>query len=417
MQPVQTVQPLLAHAFGTLVDLPVDVPLLLLIATGAFVGTAAWLTHRDSRDQYPRARGDWPSSALLTDLAEQPWSRVVGHALGVIALAAIVTLTLTAHGSAARNPVPRVLLVLLWGGITPLSLVIGRFYRAVNPLRAVAAGVRRAADVQPQPMPAVGRLPAAVQAAVLVVASQAALDAPAAVSVGLLLYVAAHVLLGVRYGSAWFEVGDPAEVLSDVVGTVAVVGRGAGAKVGLRDPVVSAARSPAPPGTIAFVGVLAGATWLESIADVVIIDSDLLLTVATGVSCVVGWGFLRLGAVRDFLVPALLPLAGAYGLQLFTVPLLLEGQIGLSQLTDPLGRSATLPDRVAAGAQLPFSEAWLAFVLYVVFVALHVLALVIAQRVSLSRFDLRGARAVQFPLRAVLLGSLVIGLWLPTLGG
>ena len=398
--------------------LPIPVPLLLLIAVGILAGTGALLTRRDATTQSPPAKRPLPASPGLARLAGHRLWRAATQGIGLVALLALIVLIVMGPAAADRNPVPRLVLIVLWGGIVPLSLFLGPFYRTVNPLRPLAAGIRHLAAIEPRPVPQdVGRWPAAVVAALITVASQTALDAPVAVSVGVLVYVMVQALLGAVYGPSWFTRGDALEVLSDVVGSVAIVGRGLDGAIGLRDPVVAAVRMSTTAGTIGFVGVVMGISWLESVEDVVSMDSIVVLLGATAISCVVATGFLQVGAIREFLTPALLPLAAAYGLQLFTVPLLLDGQIGLSQLSDPFGRSETLPAGVAAGARLPVHEAWLALALYGSFVGLHMLSLAIAHRASLSRFDLRGARAIQFPMRSVLVGSLLIGLWLPTLGG
>lgn len=427
-----------AHAFGTLQALPGPTAVWLLAAVAAYAGTAWALTRRDAVTQTPPSKGPTPGGRTPATAGEPERvdgggavtrTRRPGGPLGgalrlaaAVSLAGLLLLALTGDTRPDRSPLPRTLLVLLVGGVVPLSLVFGPFYRVVNPLRPLATGVRRAAGLSARPLsPRVGRWPAAALTLVALLAAQQALDAPAAVAVGLLVYVGAQTALGVVFGGAWFAAGDVLEVLSDVVGAAAILGprpdaAGRARGWGPRDAVLAVSRSPVPPATVAVVAVVVGSTWTESIGDVVAFTDPVTAAAATLAACAVAAGLLHLGAVRDWLVPAVLPLAGAYGLQLVTVPLLLDGQIGLAQLSDPLGRGAAPPARVAAGAQLPVPDLVVGAVILVVFVGLHLLALAVAHRAALLRFDLRGARAVQFPLRVVLLTSLLIGLWLPSLG-
>jgi uncharacterized integral membrane protein len=407
---------LLGHAQGTLLDLPVDVPALLLVAGGTVAGTGGWLSRRDATAQSTPARRGLPAADVLTKVVDHPVTRGLLRLSSLLGLAFVLALVFLGPARSDRNPITRLVLVLLWGGIVPASLLIGPFYRGVNPLRPLAAAVARVADLGPRAMPdRLGRWPAAVLAAVISAGFLTAIDATVVVGVAVLLYVAGQAIMGAVYGPGWFSRGDAFEVLSDVVGSAAVFGRRPDGRIGLRDPVIASSRSEAVPGTLAFVGVMIGAMWFEAVAEIGGGAGAAVTIAGTVTAAVVATGFLRLGVIRPFLVAAVLPLPAAYGLQLYIAPLLLDGRIGLSQLTDPFGGGG-LPAMVAAGVRLPVPEAVLSAALLVVFVALHALAVVIGHRVCLARFDLRGARAMQFPLRAVLLGSVVVGLWLPTLG-
>ena len=408
---------LLGHAQGTLLDLPLDVPLLLLVSAGVVAGTGGVLTRRDATVQSPPQRRPLPAMDALTRLIDHRATRLLLRLVGLCALILVVALVLLGSTRSDRNPLTRLMLILIWGGLVPACLLIGPFYRGLNPLRPLAAGVARLADFGSRPIPQrLGRWPAAGFALIITVLSLVAIDATVTVGVGALLYVAIQTMAGAIYGPDWFSRGDAFEVLSDVVGSVALFGRRGDGRVGVRDPVVAPSASATVPGTLAFIGVIVGATWAEAAAEVGGGAGTVVTILGTGVGAGMATGFLRLGVIRPFLTAATLPLAGAYGLQLYVTPLLLDGQIALSQLTDPFGRGESLPTAVAAGVQLPVPEALLSTVLLVAFVALHVLAVVVAHRLCLARFDLRGARAVQFPFRAVLLGSVVVGLWLPTLG-
>lgn len=403
-----------AHAFGTLRALPGPTAVWLLAAAAAYVATATWLTRRDALTQSPPDKRAWPAPHRGAPTGA---TAVALRLAGAVVFAGLVLVALVGPAGPDRSPLPRTLLVLILGGVVPVSVLLGPCYRFVNPLRWSAAGLRRAGGLSVRPRGAgVGRWPGAVALAVALFAAQRGLDAPTAVAVALLVYAGAQVVLGAVFGGEWFAAGDAPEVLSDVVGAAAPVGPRPDGSYGVRDVVVALSRAQVPPGTIAVVAVVMGSTWLESIEDAVAFTSTGTAALATVAACVVAGGLLQLGTVRDWLRPAVLPLAGAYGVQLVTVPLLLDGQIGLAQLSDPLGRAPAPPAGVTAGADLPVPDVLVGAVLLVVFVALHLVALAVAHRAALLRFDLRGARAVQFPLRIVLLASLLIGMWLPTIG-
>lgn len=409
--------PVVAHAAGTLLDLPLGSPPWLLAAAAAVVLTGAALSRRDAADQSPPPRRSGPGSTAAAHAVDHPVMRGISGIVGLLGLLLVLALALVGPTGADRNALPRTVTVLLWGGLVPVSLLVGPFYRRVNPLRPLSAGLARALATPPRPLPeGIGRLPAAALAILVVATSQFGLDDLLLVRITVVVYVGAQALLGARYGPEWFRRADPFEVLSDVVGAVAIAGRRSDGRIGLRDPVVAPMQATALPATVAFVGVLVGASWFEAVEDTIDVDGLAVGVLGTAVAAAIGTGFLRSGAVRPFLVPATLPLAAAYGLQLYVVPLLLDGRIALSQLGDPLGLTDELPTLVASGVRLPVPTTAVAVALFVSFVALHVLSIVIAHRASLARFDLRGARAVQFPMRAVVLGSVVVGLWLPTLG-
>ena len=92
------------------------------------------------------------------------------------------------------------------------------------------------------------------------------------------------------------------------------------------------------------------------------------------VTCAVVRAALRLGVIRPFFGGATVPLVAAYV-------------------------------TVAAGR-------WLRPLDLVVFVGLHAVAVAVLHRQAIARHDLRTARAVQFPMRVVIMASVLSGLWL-----
>jgi hypothetical protein len=145
-----------------------------------------------------------------------------------------------------------------------------------------------------------------------------------------------------------------------------------------RNPLVTVSHAELPPGAVDFGAVviaasLAHAVWGHpSRPSDIAVNGGSAVILLFGVALIVAVGALRLGVIRPYLRGTTVPLVAAYGL-------------------------------VAAGP-------WWRPVDLLVFVALHVVAVGVLHRQAIARHDLRTARAVQFPLRIVLVASVVGGL-------
>lgn len=131
---------------------------------------------------------------------------------------------------AEGNALPRSLLVVVWGGLVPVSLDAPGAWRAVDPLRGFSRLLGRVTGdpddetVRALP-PRLGRWPAAGLVTVVVAAVAVR---PGPVEVLVVLAAVGLVLVGgaVVAGRTWYTAADPLEAVADIVGRLSPIGRG-----------------------------------------------------------------------------------------------------------------------------------------------------------------------------------------------
>jgi hypothetical protein len=159
----------------------------------------------------------------------------------------------------------------------------------------------------------------------------------------------------------------------ELLGHLAPVGRDPGRGPVWRNPLVAAAHAALPGSAVPFGAVIVAVSLTAALAPSGPAPAGGALSPAVFIALLaVVTGLLRLSVLRPFFRGAVIPLVAAYGL-------------------------------VAAGR-------WWRPLDLVVFVALHALAVGVLHRQALARYDLRTARAVQFPLRVTLVASVIGGL-------
>lgn len=412
---------LLAHGFGDVGDLPVTLPLLLSASGGSLLGAAALVSARGSRER-STGRGV-PLPSWLTALAGRRAARGLVRALaaGLLGVAA-VTAALGAP-DVPGNPAPALLYTVLWAGVLLVgSLLLGPVWTAANPLRSVSAALARLTgdpeDRTVRPLPdGLGIWPAAGLLAVVVWLEVAAQRQPSSVLVLIVGYALVQVWAAAIYGRAWYAHGDGFEVYSRLVGWLAPVGRAAGGRLALRSPRRTLAAAPVEPGLLAVLAVLLGAHLYDGLSgtlawqQLAVDRPPVALQTAGLAACVALVAALVAVTTRaTYLRPALAPVVAAYALAHYLGPLLVESQHTLVALSDALGRGADLSG--LAGRRLPeetVPAALAALGQLAAFVGFHVLAVVVAHDRAVARHDPRSARAVQFPLRVLLLASVLGG--------
>ena len=134
------------HGIASRHDLPlpfgyVVVGAALALAVSFLVLLLAW-----RRPRFPELTG----RALpgLTQLVDHPATRLVARLL-VLAVYAWAALALMAGQDLLTNPVFGFVFVWVWVGLVPISLLLGGFWRATNPLRTIHDGLSRLAGVDP----------------------------------------------------------------------------------------------------------------------------------------------------------------------------------------------------------------------------------------------------------------------------
>lgn len=413
----------LAHGLGDAGDLPIDLPVVLFLAAGAVLVAAA-LAERGPAPTAGGTAGSGRPLPRLTALADAPPTRAALRALGLIGYAVVVLPAVIGPAEASANPAPRVLFVLFLGLLVPVSALLGPIWRVANPFRTMAAALARLAGDPAQravrPLPdGIGVWPAVAQLAVVVWAQRSASASAGAVLLLVLGLTTVQLLAASRYGPAWFRHGDPFEVLAQLVAAVAPIGRGEAGLLERRPPRRAHRRLRPAAGTAGLLSVVIGAHLSDFVLDTplwhmwraplsaggqVAVDTA---TLAGAVGVVLAGVGLATGR-RPSLLAAFVPVAVGYAFAHDLGELLVEGQIAVLQLGDPLGRGWDLLGLAGRSVATDPVAPMLAALLAVGALVLgHAAAVWVAHDDLRRRHDRRTAAALQLPLRAVLIVSAV----------
>ena len=260
----------LAHGVGNRGDLPVPVgPAALAAAATLLISFAVLALHW----KRPRATGPGrPLPDAVAGVLELPALRTALRMAALLGLVAVVAIGLAGPPATVDNIAPWAFYITFWVGLVPLSLLLGPVVRVLNPLRAAHAllcrvlridrdGIRRA--------PAgLGYWPAAASLFGFAWFELVAPDRaePPAVATFVAVYAVAHTGAALVYGRSWFAHGDGFEVYSTLLGGMAPIGRLAGGRLGLRNPLDGLGSVPVGPGLVAVLVVLIGSTGYDGLS-------------------------------------------------------------------------------------------------------------------------------------------------------
>jgi len=456
----------LAHGLGDPAALPLPLPIVLALVAGAVLGLSSALSRRararvssggaaaprpdhrvaaaapgrtGSRRAAPRevplsaaadagevaggGPGGWVLPGVVGRVAGAGVVRGVLRAAGV--LGAVGTVALAAVGPAApgANPAPRLVLVVAWAGLVPLSLVAPGAWRAISPLRTATLALARLigdpGEHAARPVPAAwGWWPAVPGLLVVVVLESRFPDDPTALLVALAGLGLALLGGAAVHGSAWYAAADPFEVLGDAVARCSPVARGDDGRLRLVAPWRARLLAPAPPGAAAVVGVLVGAAlgdfltdtaWWERTAPLGPARADAAL-LAVLACCALATAVVARGARLALVAPPLLALVTAYAATHYFPVLIIEGQAVASQLgtlaRGGVGALAVTPV-VAAYDVLPATLA--AVVQVALLVGPHLAAVAAGHHLALARMGPGRADRAVAPLAGLLALSAVVG--------
>ncbi|MEV4754307.1 hypothetical protein AB0J86_04210 [Micromonospora sp. NPDC049559] len=434
--------PALAHGVGGRQDLPISLTELVVGAALALVISflalgAHW---RQARLDADGAAGRPVPDALARLVGSPGWAWAL-RALG-LALAGWFCVGLVAGPDTADNPTAGAFYVLFWVGLVPASLLFGPVWRALNPLRTVhllaVRALRRdpAAGLRPLPV-RLGYWPAAVGLFAFVWLELVAPERATLPVIGAWLagYATAMLAGAVAYGAAWFDRGDAFEVLSGLVGRLAVVGRRADGVLVWRNPLDGIAALAAAPGLVAAVVILLGSTMYDSMSNAPFWlrftqENGLppVLTGTGGLVAVIGLvAAAYLAATRAAgrradapaphtpgeLAHSIVPIATGYLVAHYYSLLVLEGQRTVALLSDPLDTGAnwlgTANWTVRTGLITPDGVAALQIT---VIVLGHLIGTVLAHDRALRLFPRDRAVRGQVPLLVLMVTYTVAGLLL-----
>jgi hypothetical protein len=404
----------LAHGVGSDVGLPL--PLDLVLQAGAatvvlsFLIAAFWW-------RTPRLKPSTPPEPGRLTLLRYP----------VLLLALYITGIALVGPRGETNPAAHALFVWLWVGLIPISIVLGPFWRAVNPLRTIFRllglprhGLRPLPPGRGSSWPAVAFLLAFVWFELVVPHH----GDPVPVGLFLLGYGLSQVLLAILRGEEWFARGDCFEVYSELAGRLSPLHH--------RQPLAGLAPIPASPslasagpalapdgqalasaGLAGFVAVWWGSTVFDSASASPVWNGFVTRagaplfwgTASLVLLCALVFLAVRWTAGRLDVTLSLIPIAAGYTLAHYLSLLIVEAPRGFLLLIGlPAERWDPSPSpAVIAGAQI-------ALILIG-----HVLGVIVAHDRALAEAGPRPAMAVladELPLVLFMIGCTWAGLFL-----
>jgi hypothetical protein len=431
-----------AHGIGGAQDLPIPAPFAIVgagaaLAVSFIVLALAWRTPR-----YDAATSGRPAPEWLARFADSTYTHLVLRGLGLLFFLYVVWAAL-AGPDLLTNPTFGVVYVLLWVGLVPASLLLGPFYRAINPVRTLNLLFARVIGSDPErgvyELPRwVGYWPASLGLFAFVWLELIYPDSTylSPVRLWFAVYIAVLLVGSALFGARWFERADPFEVYSTLVGHLSVFGRRDDGTLVLRSPLANLDAVRPGPGLVAVVSVLFGSTAFDSFKDSNVWlqftqTTDLPMTwVNTGVMlgfCVlVGVTFTAATAaaaprqgLRRADLPALfahsvVPIVVGYMVAHYLTYFVETGQQTLIQLSDPLGNGANLLGTAdwEVSYWLSSHPTLLAVTKVLAVVTGHVLGVVSAHDRAVAVLPKRNQLTGQLPLLVVMVFYTVSGLYL-----
>jgi hypothetical protein len=436
------------HGLGGAKDLPIPASLAIAGGTAALVVSFCVLVLAWRRPRYADADGGAHSGrplpgglARLLDSSGWSWSlRLLG-----VAFTGWFVWALVAGPDVVTNPVFGSLYVLVWVGIVPGSLLFGRIFRALSPMRTVNLLFARATGGDPArgmwPYPTwLGAWPAAVGLYAfvwleLVNPHQAYLGT---VRLWLAVYAAAMLIGSALFGETWLSRADPFEAYSDLLAKLSPWARRADGVLVWRSPLANLATTTARPGLVAMVAVLFGSTAFDSYKDTVHWmnlledlggDVELLNTVALLVFCAIVWLSFTIAtrttsvdpdtgpahrALPSLLAHSVVPIIVGYMTAHYLSFFVEYGQLTLTQLSDPMVKGQNLLGTADWGVNywLSYHPSTLADIKVLAVVTGHVVGVIAAHDRAVEVLPKRHQVVGQLGLLVVMVGYTATGLYL-----
>jgi hypothetical protein len=431
-----------AHGIGGAKDLPVPFEYAIAGAGAALAVSFIVLALAWRQPRYDAAVQGRAFPAVLASVVESTGFASALRAVGLVAFGYVVWAAVLGK-DLLTNPVFGVVYVLLWVGIVPASLLLGPFYRAVNPLRTLHLLVTRVTGGQPGRGIAVlprwvGLWPAAFGLLAFVwlelVFPESTYLSP--VRLWFAAYIAIVLLGAALFGDGWIEQADPFEAFSTLVGHLSVFGRTADGRLVLRSPLANLDGLPARPGLVGVVAVLFGSTAFDSFKDSnewlkltqsTSLDTTWLNFAALVVFCAVvaatfSVATMSTGVVEGFdrrtlpdrFAHSVVPIIVGYMVAHYLSYFVEVGQQTVVQLSDPMSTGQDLLGTANLHVNLWISQhpTFLAVVKVLAVVAGHVLGVIAAHDRAIRLLPRRHQLTGQLPLLLVMVLYTVTGLYL-----
>jgi len=375
----------------------------------------------------------------LTRVIDQPAVRWVARVL-MLAVYLWAGLALMAGQDLLTNPIFGFVFVWMWVGLVPLSLLLGQFWRATNPLRTVHLGLCRLARVDPdQGLLALPRWVGVWPAAVglfgfawleLVQPDRTTL---AVLRVWALAWLVILVLGAIVFGQRWIGSADPFEAYAGTVARLSPWQRASG-QLRLVNPLAHLTQWRAPPGAVAVVAALLGSTAFDSFANTsfwisTVQNSDVisivwetlglitmivivLITFSLAAAWMGRYGDRPATAYPRLMVGSVVPIVIGYAIAHYATLLVVEGQRTAINWSDPLGRGWNVFGSAEMGvnsALFGYPTA-IALIQLIAIVGGHVLGIIAAHELAVRHLPPKRALLGQLPMLVVMVGYTSAGL-------
>lgn len=423
--------PALAHGLGGRVDLPVPRWLFVFGATTALIVsfvllTALWRT--------PRLEGRRDRAIGAEWFQRLAGSRVLGLFVRAVAFAAFAVVGVASFRRVGSTETigPVVVFVWFWVGLAFVQAVFGNWWATLSPWDTLGRMMflDYADGEPPRTYPrAWGRWPAALLLFGFVWIELVDPLGDRLGSLGILIFAYTVLMIGgmIAFGRRdWLRNGEAFGVYLGLIARAAPLGRDGDGRVTVRPPLAGLPRLEPHPGLLAVILVALGSTtfdgfsrtswWVSRTSSlseagqiaagtlgllmvVLLVAGVYAIAMAAAARVVDGhWHVL---AVR--FAHSLVPIMLAYVVAHYFSFLLIEGQIGLARLSDPLGLGWNLFGTASWSVNLTLLSPTLVWYVQVLaIVGGHVAGVVLAHDRAIALYEPRQAVRTQYALLAVM---------------
>jgi hypothetical protein len=427
------------HGIASRRDLPLPFSFVVIGAALALLISFAILIYAWRQPRFERVGGR-PMPGL-TAVVDHPIVRLIARAL-VLATYLWAGLAMTAGQDLLTNPIFGFVYVWMWVGVVPISLLLGQFWRATNPLRTIHRGLCALARVNPEQglitLPSrVGVWPAAVGLfgfgwLELVQPDRTTL---AVLRLWALAWLVILVLGAIVFGQRWISAADPFEAYASTLAQMSIWRR-VGDQLRLVNPLAGLNAWRAPPGATAVVAALLGSTAFDSFTNtswwIGAVQSSTVPTAVWGTggllimiiivfvsfSLAAAWmghyGNRPAAEYPRLMVGSLLPIVLGYVVAHYATLLIVEGQRTAINFSDPLGRGWNVFGSAEMGVNSAIFNhpTAIAMVQLCAIVGGHVFGIVCAHEKAVALLPPDRAVRGQWPLLLVMIGYTCAGLLL-----
>jgi hypothetical protein len=427
------------HGIAARRDLPLPFSFVIAGAVLALVISFLILIFAWRQPRFERVGGR--PMPKLTAVVDNPVVRLVARAV-ILAAFVWAGLAMMAGQDLLTNPIFGFVFVWLWVGLVPISLLLGQFWRATNPVRTIHRGLCAAARIDPEhgliTLPSgIGVWPAAAGLfgfawLELVQPDRTTL---AVLRLWALAWLVILVLGAIGLGQRWIAAADPFEVYASTIAQMSIWRR-VGDQLRLVNPLAGLNAWHAPPGATAVVAALLGSTafdsfantswWIQTVQNsavptVLWATAGLLamiIIVFVSFSLAAAWmgryGNRPATAYPRLMVASLLPIVLGYVVAHYATLLIVEGQRTAISFSDPLGRGWNVFGSAEMGVNTAIFEhpTAIAVTQLCAIVGGHVFGIICAHEKSVALLPPERAVRGQVPLLLVMIGYTCAGLLL-----